>query len=397
MVTPRSARALAWALFTLTVSMGCLGTALLFWHWDLPVPSNIFAFRGSSGLVGAVFSAMGVVLAVRRPRNPIGWYLSIAGVGETFQFASLEYVGWQTFGTAHLPLIDPLISLQTWMWLPAVMVCTTFTFLRFPDGQLLGPGWRLLERVAVIAAGAFCGGLALTPGPVTNLGTVPNPYGVTAPGARTIASVGAVLTLGLVVVAAISLVLRARRGTTMERAQIKWLTYAASIIGILITPTVLGNGMSLFPHVVQKTLEDVLIVSVGTIPLAVGFAVLRYRLYDIDRLIRRTVSYALVTGALVGVYVGLVALATQVLPLSGTVGTAASVLVAVALFNPLRRRVQHHVDRRFNRDHYDAEATVEAFAHRLREEVALESVRDDLVSLVGQTVQPRTISLWLRE
>ncbi|MGH3629986.1 MAG: hypothetical protein ACRDRL_21410 [Sciscionella sp.] len=393
----RFARALAWALFALTVSMGCLGTALLFWHWDLPVPSNIFAFRGSSGVVGAVFCVMGVVLAVRRPRNPIGWYLSVAGLGETFQFTSLEYVGLQTFGTTHLPFIDPLISLQSWMWLPAVMMCTTFTFLRYPEGQLLSPGWRFIERLAVIATAAFCGGLALVPGPVTNLGTVPNPYGLTTPGVRTVVDLGAVLTLACVVLAAISLALRARRGAAMERAQIKWLAYAACIVGVLIFPTVAGDGFSLFPHVVLKGLEDALIVSVGTIPLAVGFAVLRYRLYDIDRLIRRTASYALATGALVGVYVGLVALATQVLPLSGTVGTAASVLVAVALFNPLRQRVQHGVDRRFNRERYNAEATVEAFAHRLREEVALESVRDDLVSVVSQTVQPRTISVWLRD
>lgn len=393
----RGARLLAWLLCCLSLAFAGLGLGLLARDWGVSFPSDIFAFRGASGLVGTVFSIVAVVLAVRRPGNPIGWYFTVAGLGETFQFAAMEYVGGHVFGRHSAYFVDPLISLQTWLWLPAVVLCTTFTFLRYPNGELLGPRWRFVERFAVFAAATFCVGLALSPARVTNLGTVLNPYGVQAPWVTPIIGLGSLTTIGCVVVAAVSLVLRSRRGTAIERAQIAWLAYAACIVGSLVAPTIFGSGFSIFPHVVTKVFQDLLILSVGAIPVAVTSAMLRYRLYDIDRFVSRTVSYLLVTGALVGVYVGMVALATDVLPLSGSIGTATSVLAAVALFNPLRRRIQRVVDRRFNRARYDAEATVEEFVRGLREEVALDSLPENLMSVVGRTIQPVTVNVWLRD
>jgi uncharacterized membrane protein HdeD (DUF308 family) len=192
--------------------------------------------------------------------------------------------------------------------------------------------------------------------------------------------------IGILVLLAgvISMIVRFRRSGTDERLQLKWFLYASAVAAVVI-------------FVASWLTDDPLLefeVVFPLFPAAVGVAILKYRLYDIDRLISRTLSYAIVTGLLVGLYAGLVLLATEVLSITSPVAVAAATLVAAALFRPLRRRVQHVVDRRFNRVRYDADQTVAAFAARLQEGAALDAVRSDLLTVVNTAVEPAHLSIW---
>jgi len=188
-------------------------------------------------------------------------------------------------------------------------------------------------------------------------------------------------------------VLALRRATGDRRAQLKWLISggAISIIG-LFSSFILGSGSSRF----AQDVSDVALAGVMALPVSIGVAILKYRLYEIDRLVSRTVGYAIITALLVGVFVGLIALTTDLLPFSSSVGVAASTLAAAALLQPLRRRVQSAVDRRFNRARYDAEATVAAFTARLRDAVDLAAIEDDLLDTVRLAVQPAHANVWIR-
>ena len=206
---------------------------------------------------------------------------------------------------------------------------------------------------------------------------------------------GGVLLIAATGLAAIgSLAFRYRRARTAERAQLKWLVYAgalivAAVLAELVTERIIGPGAA--ANNLQNALGS---GAVALVPVAIGVAVLRYRLYDIDRVISRTLAYAIVTGLLAGIYAGLVLLATQVLRFSSPVAVAAATLTAAALFSPVRRRVQRRVDRRFNRARYDAETTVAAFAARLKDAVDLDTVRDDLAQVVHTALQPAHVSVW---
>jgi len=184
-----------------------------------------------------------------------------------------------------------------------------------------------------------------------------------------------------------------RRSTGDRRAQLKWLMSGGllSLVGLVLALT---ESDAASP--VVRAIASVGFIGVAALPISIGVGVLKYRLYEVDRLISRTLSYAIVTGLLVGVYVGMIALTTRLIPLSSSVGVAASTLVAVGLFTPVRRWVQRRVDRRFNRSQYDAEAMVATFSTRLRDAVQLETVRSDLLEVVNRAVEPSQLSLWIR-
>ena len=198
---------------------------------------------------------------------------------------------------------------------------------------------------------------------------------------------GVVLIVAAGLAALVSLAFRYRRAGTVERAQLKWLVYAAAVIVVAV--------LAQIPIASTNLQNAISIGAVALVPVAIGIAVLRYRLYDIDRVISRTVAYAIVTGLLVGIYAGLVLLATQVLGIHASVAVAAATLAAAALFSPVRRRVQRAVDRRFNRARYDADQTVAVFAARLKDAVDLDAVRDDLAGVVHQALEPAHVSLWI--
>jgi hypothetical protein len=344
-------------------------------------------------------ATVGSVLAIRVPANAIGLLLVASALalgveilGLAYSEGSLAVAGGSWPGTA----------LAAWLYsslLTVPVVILVFTIpLIYPDGRLLSPRWRWLVGLVVLS---FVQSLAqaFRPGLMSDT-NVQNPFGIPALvpllDAMNAPAFG-ILAVPVFVGPIASVVIRFRRGTAAERAQLKWLIAATTAAVIAWSVVVVGvaAGSALLT---SAGWYGGLLAFVG-LPLAIGVAVLRYRLYEIDRIISRTIAWALVTGVLVSVFaVGVIAL-QQVLTgvtQGQTVAVAVSTLVAAALFQPLRRRVQHAVDRRFDRAKYDAQQTVEAFAERLRDEVALDAVANDLQQTVASSIKPTSFGLWLR-
>jgi hypothetical protein len=382
----------AWSVWA--VSMALTATAMVSTVLR-PLPATLVNFSGS-GLNGAVgtlfigaFATVGALLAWKRPENPIGWLLSAIG---------LEYAI-AVFGVflAHFPRTVTLASWLSFLYLLGFGLCVLVVLL-FPTGKLPSRRWRPVAWAAWAGVAGWVLGCAFAPTIVTASPATPNPVGATGPAGdifKILALGGALLMVATGLLAVLSLVFRYRRAQTAERAQLRWLVYAGALIVVAVAASVLiqpvmGSGDS--ANNLQNALSS---GAVALIPVAIGVAVLRYRLYDIDRIISRTVAYAIVTGLLAGVYTGLVLLATHVLKVHGPVAVAVATLAAAALFTPVRRRVQSRVDRRFNRVRYDADQIAAAFAARLKDTVDLGSVRDDLTGIVSRALEPAHVSVWI--
>jgi hypothetical protein len=393
----RRVRRSAWLLWAATLVVAAAGLALLVWDWSTPVPKGSFGVRGFSGLWAVGFGSMGALLTWRRPGHPVGWIFAAAGLVAAVDFATFEYALAAVVGHRGLPAGEYVGWVQLWIWVPFIALITVYLFLLFPDGRLPGPGWRPVSWLAGGFAVLEVTGLALTRGTVASLPVVRNPFGV-SPAWVPLIAIGSGLfgLLGCVVLAAWSLFLRSRRGPSVERLQIKWLAYSGCLVALtLVSSTIVSEILPLSAGIAGRVIEGAMMVAVLSLPVAVAVAVLKYRLYEIDRIISRTLAYAIVTGLLIGLYAGLVLLATQVLQFHSTVAVAAATLATAALFSPLRRRVQRVVDRRFNRARYNADQTVAAFAAHLKDAVDLDSVRDDLTGVVNQALEPAHVSVWI--
>jgi hypothetical protein len=338
---------------------------------------------------------VGTLLAARRPRNPIGWMLLafyLGALNPAGDYAIIDY----RVHHGHLPLGSvAVVVLASW---PVWLVLIAFLLWVFPDGHLPQGRWRraavvLIVAGALLAVAATAGGAAAEAGHTVRVdasGTLANQATGVASVVQTAVAVGVLASL--LVWLAVS-VPRYRRSAGERRQQFKWLyTGAAIFVVSVISGVQVSGGSSALDRAVSNGIVP---VGFAVLPVCVGVAVLRYRLYEIDRIISRVISYAIVTAVLAGVFAGLVLLATVVLPFKTPVAVAAATLAAAALFNPLRKRVQHAVDRRFNRARYNAETIVAAFTARLRHTVDLDTVRGDLVGVVHEAFQPAHVSVWL--
>jgi hypothetical protein len=386
---PRS----AWLLLpAATLMVAAAGLALLVWDWSTAVPRGFFGIRGFYGLFAASFGGVGALLTWRRPGHPVGWIFAVAGLLAAVNLATFEY-GLAASAGHRLPGAGYVGWVELWIWVPFVTLITLYLFLLFPDGRLPTPRWRPVAWLGGAFAAIGTAGVALTLGSDRpDLPGLRNPFGL-APAAVPLGAAGAGLA-GLVccaVLAAWSLVVRSRRGTDVERQQIKWLAYSGCLVALALMPAV---ALSLTPGWPARVASGAVSAAALTMPAAVAVAVLRYRLYDIDRVISRTLAYAIITGVLAGVYAALVLLATGMLGVRTPVAVAAATLAAAALFAPVRRRVQHTADRRFNRDRYDADQTVAAFAARLKDAVDLDTIREELAGVVQTTLEPASVRVW---
>jgi len=301
-----------------------------------------------------------------------------------------------------------MAGINNWLWVPAVGLPATYLFLLFPDGRLPSRGWRPVAWLSGAVLVLVSVGVMLSPGPLDAIGRRPNPFGLGAyPWVETATYTILPLLPLCMLVSALGLVLRYRRSGGEERQQIKWIAFAASVVGLLylvamVTSRVFPSGAWFSPGspLWMDLIVSAALLSFTFVPIAVGLAVLRYRLYDIDLIINRALVYGSMTATLVAVYLGGVVVLQQLFVLltgqRSTLAVVASTLLIAALFSPLRRLVQGFVDRRFYRRKYDAAKTLEAFSARLRQETDLETLSGDLVRVASRAVQPAHISLWLR-
>ena len=384
---------LAWSVCTLTLGMITCAVALAFLNHAILSSVHLIAV--------ALCAIVGEVIATRRSANPVGWIILAVGAILACLELSLQYAiyGLVT-GVSSLPMVQTMAWFASWMYVPGLFLLLSFLPLYFPDGQLVSPRWRWIARSALVFGVVIAVFEAFRPGRIRNF-AFDNPMGVEAlrPVLYWLSEATLVAFFGIFFASAASLVVRFRRVRGEQRQQIKWLAYSVSALPawFLINPligVVIPSG--LFGLV--RTVGDALLFA--GIPVAVGVAVLRYRLYDIDLLINRTLVYGSLTATLVALYFGgIVLLQRLFVALTGeksTLAVVASTLAIAALSNPIRRRIQSFIDRRFYRRKYDAAKTLEAFSAKLRDETDLDALNHEVVGVVKETMQPAHVSLWLR-
>jgi hypothetical protein len=381
--------------FVLITALNLAGLALTVLA-DEPLWPNFFGT-----LLLYTFAIVGVLIALRRPGNKIAWLCLTIGIIWTMEgvlwaaaFYGLSHPG--TFGNPEL-----LASIGDALVMPALFLMATLLLLSFPDGHLPSPRWRWVARLSAISI-ILTFALGLFEPETSGWGrpALENPL---AGDAVSLDVEAAFLVPFFCVFASVAALLRRYRSSVgVERLQLKWLVASgvgAALIWLVIVLAVeflLGEDAG-----ERRVAEDVAVVATilgfALVPTAMGVAVLRYRLFEIDRLISRTLSYAVVVGALVAVYtLGIIVLG-NLSPLRGDFAVAASTLAVAGLFYPIRRRVQLRVDRHFNRSRYNADLELRRFTDRLRDELDLEQLTDDLLAVVATTLQPKAASVWIRE
>jgi hypothetical protein len=385
---------LAWALWLVT--FGCCAAGLLV---TLAIYRPLTLGVLGQGAVYAFFfvlgsATVGLVLSLRRPANPIGWLYGGAGLAWAYTIPVSPWIDKLVREHRPVPLVAQLVAATGDLsWAPAIALGITLPALLLPNGHLRSRRWRLVVVTSVTGAALTVLAASLAPGPLDEMG-IDNPFGLAGPAghlAEVLTIVGILLHWWSLPPAAVCVILRFRSSRGVERQQMRWVAAgAAGAVGGLLLA--LPGGLGIAPHWISAIVYPALLCP----PVAVAVAVLRYRLYDLDRIVSRTLTYGLLTVLLGLGYAAVVLGLGRLLSRDSSLVVAAATLAVAAAFQPARRRVQALVDRRFNRHRYDAAGTVEAFAARLRDQVDLDALHGELLAVVDQTVQPIRASLWLR-
>ena len=390
---PRTVAWVAWSAGALLAGLAVL--------LQTPTTDGYSAPWLSAALGLGSFMTVGAVIVSRQPRNRIGWLCCAAGLLGGLAGFSAEYARYALGPQGgSLPGGPAMAWLNGWVGIFWTGMVLSFLLLLFPTGRLPSRRWRPVAWAGAVCVTVLCVVEAVMPGPLQASGQ-PNPLGIDSARATLewIYGVGTLCLLVLILLCAGSVVVRFRRAGGVERQQLKWFAYGAGQLAVLFALAVGFPG--LWNRWVSPTLSDLVFgISFALIPVAIGIAILRYRLYDIDRFIRRTLVYGLLTALLAAVYAGVVLSLGE---LFGGIGgqppswaVAGATLAVAALFQPARRRIQQTVDRRFNRRRYDTTKTIEAFSARLRHHVDLDALSAELLEVVDQTMEPTKTSLWLR-
>ena len=414
-MTDRMAARLAWATYFVcgAALMGALGCFIFFTVTGAPWDSGTTI----GALLTFIFPTVGILVARAQPRNPIGWTLLGIGLVWGLLFLAEPYIWYAYIGKpGSLWRPDLVVALTSSLWIPAVGLTGVFLILLFPNGRLLSPRWR---PVAWAAGVNLAVQFIVTPFiPVTlrdisaqnpDVPRSPNPLGIEALGFIVPAwTFGVVLIALSFAASAVSLVLRFRRSRGHERLQLKWVATAGAAVAtfflLFLILSFITEVLKIGAHwgsLVDSIFENTVVIVFALLPIAVGIAILRHRLYDIDFIINRALVYGLLTTLLALVYVaGVVGVGAVVRSVGGnsdnSLVVAATTLMVAGLFGPARAHIQRFIDRRFYRHKYNAARTVERFSARLRDEIDLDELCADFVETVSSTMQPARVSVWLR-
>jgi hypothetical protein len=383
----------AWAL--LAVNLGGILVTLFIVNF-VEKPSDLFNVITFVSFVVAC-ALLGALVGAKKPANPIGWILSVVGTLGTVAAGTTIYIEAHPTPVGAPGSVADWIGSFIWALTFAPMI---FVIQLFPTGRPLSRRW--IPGLWLTGAGIACAVIAyaFAPGPMTNsIDPALNPYGIESLRGplRTLSGVGGVLIVASVVLAVSSLVLRFLRSVSIERQQMKWFAYAGLVLLVALAIQIVVFSIVPETDTAVDISNALFSLTITLIPITIGVAVLRYRLYDIDRIISRTLAYGLVSTILIGAYLLAVLALQSVLPLrdDSPAIVAVSTLIVVAAFGPLRTRIQKLVDKRFNRSRYDAQVTIDEFSKRLREQVDLDRLSNQLVSTVDRTMQPSHVSVWL--
>ena len=394
----RAASWLAWSLWTISVALTALSLVLLALSRSNP-DAPVFDWWLGNALV-VIDATVGAIVASRRPENAVGWLLCLSGVAVSMSSFTSQYAIHALLAQpGSLPAGEALAWIAAWL-LPIMIGLQVFYLLLFPTGRLPGRRWRWLAwmTVAFVVVGVLTSAFSVG-AHLGSLGPIRNPLGVEG---FTIVWETVLYTVSplLFAAATLSLFMRLRRAVGVERQQLKWFAYAAAgfAIGIVFISITIAIDT---PRWFEWAAQAIFIAVSPAVAISIGIAILRYRLYDIDVIINRTLVYGTLTATLAAIYFSsVVLLQTAFRALTGEGSqliVVASTLAIATLFNPLRHRIQDGIDRRFYRSKYDAAKTLETFSARLRDETDLDTLNDDLIYVIRETMQPEHVSLWLRE
>jgi hypothetical protein len=397
-MSTRTATRLAWSLWGLALTLTVLALLLLALNLSHPHTHTFDSWLDST-LNAVFFSTVGAIVASHRSENLVGWLLCLYGLAQSIDLFSAQYAIYALLAQPNsLPAGVAMAWVYSWL-LPIIIGFSVFFVLLFPTGRLPSRRWRWLGwlTMAFVFVGAISG--AFTSGPIDGLGPIRNPLGIVGFSNAYTAIIYTMVALVLLVAAASSVFVRLRRAIGVERQQIKWFAYAAAatVIGLVLAYVI--PEMIDVPLWFERIGYTILLVLIPAMPISIGIAILKYRLYDIDIIINRTLVYGSLSVTLVALYFGGIVVLQRVFVLltgeKSTLAVVASTLLIAALFNPLRRRIQSFIDRRFYRRKYDARKTLESFSAKLRDETDLGPLSEDLVGVVRETMQPAHVSLWL--
>jgi hypothetical protein len=388
MAVPRALAIAIWAVPTVVLVLLIAGAWIggqLF--SDLLIPNLAWVIATSGGV--------GALLATRRPENGIGWLLWLIGIGMGLSMLATFLLGMMSTmdDAAYVPGVLLFAWFSTWSTSVPLIAALLFVPLLFPDGRLPGPAWRPVGVAVVVVALASILQQMIQPGPMLNGSPVVNPFGVSDGPLQEMLGIMSLATPVAVLASLLAVVLRYRHGDEIVRQQLRWFAASMALAGL---------GFAVIITVPDEYGElgfGLLVFSLGLVPVSIGVAILRYRLYEIDRIISRTIAWLLLTVTLALVFGALiVGLQSILAPFTegNTLAVAASTLAAFALFQPLRRRIQVPVDRRFNRTRVDAQQAVDRFAGDLRDEVNLDAIEATTLVTVSDTLRPAQVGLWVR-
>jgi hypothetical protein len=389
---------LVWALLPLCVALTA-GTGILARENDR------LSWNGfSTAITGLVVVSLAVLIVSRRPENAVGWILLVGSLsifvgeflGQWALYTLLTRPGALPFGLAAA-------WLSLWLWAPMIFMLFVLLPLLFPTGRPLSSRWRIVLWIAIIYLAIFIILAGLQPGPMEQFEPIPNPLGLAALASiwEPVVDALELLLLPMILLALLSLALRYRFSKGEERAQMKWFLFAAGFLFLNAFRGITTELFGMFPQIPQPLEDTIFNLNIILIVVAIGVAVLKYRLYEIDFIIRKTLVYGVLTAVLAGLYFGSVVVLQSISQIltgeaQSEVVTILSTLGIASIFAPLRRRIQTAIDRRFYRRRYDSQKILEGFTGVLSNEVDLEALTDRLVQVISETMHPEHVSVWIR-